>query len=456
MSDTPPQDTPAGTPAGHIPKTPPQAGETPALQVPPAIWNLETRLIHTGEHQRAADAPEQGMPTSMPIYATATFLHADADALDAAFEPPPPGAPPRFMYGRFGNPTVAGLEEAMAAAEGGQGAVAFGSGMAALHAALLAAGLAPGESILAANNLYGASTGLLRKIFAPWGVRILLRDLTDTIATCQAIQEEQPTAILLETISNPLLQLCDVPAIVEAAHQVGAVVVVDSTFTTPMLLRPIEHGADLVVHSASKYLGGHGDVIGGIAVARSAVLLVSLTNAVRMVGGMLGPFEARLISRGLKTLALRMERHCANAATIAHWLNEHPGVSRVYYPGLPEHPQHALAKRLLACNHFGGVVSFELRDAGREEVYRFMNALQLCCCGTSLGDVYSLLSYSAMSSHRDLTPAQRAEQGISESLVRLSVGIEHASDIIADLDQALAAAHISQPPPHPSADFNRR
>ncbi len=403
-------------------------------------WNLETRLIHTGEHQSVTDAPQQGMSTSMPIYATSTFVHANADALDAAFETPPPGAPPRFSYARHGNPTVASLEEAMAVAEGGYGAVAFGSGMAALHAALLAAGLAPGESILAANNLYGASTGLLRKLFVPWGVRVILRDLTDTAATCQAIQEEQPTAILLETISNPLLQLCDVPAIVKAAQSVGAVVVVDSTFTTPLLLRPIECGADLVVHSASKYLGGHGDVIAGVAVARSAVLLASLTSAVRMVGGMLGPFEARLISRGLKTLSLRMERHCANALTVAQWLSEHPGVKRVYYPGLPEHPQHDLAKRLLACNRFGGMVSFELRDADRASVYRFMDALRLCLCGTSLGDVYSLLSYPAMSSHRDLTPAQRAEQGISESLVRLSVGIEHASDIIADLDHALAAA----------------
>jgi cystathionine beta-lyase/cystathionine gamma-synthase len=403
-------------------------------------WNLETHLIHTGEHQSAAHDTRQGMPTSMPIYASSTFLHADAEKLDAAFETPPPGAPPRFMYGRYGNPTVASLEEVMAVAEGGHGAVAFGSGMAALHAALLAAGLAPGESVLAANNLYGASTGLLRKIFAPWGVRIILRDLTDTAATCQAIQEEQPTAILLETISNPLLQLCDVPAIVRAAKSVGAAVVVDSTFTTPLLLRPIEHGADLVVHSASKYLGGHGDVIGGIAVARSAVLFASLTNAVRMVGGMLGPFEARLISRGLKTLALRMERHCANALEVAQWLKHHPGVSQVYYPGLPEHPQHHLAKHLLACNRFGGMVSFELRDADRAAIYRFMDALRLCLCGTSLGDVYSLLSYPVMSSHRDLTPAQRAEQGISESLVRLSVGIEHPGDIIADLDQALDAA----------------
>ncbi len=409
----------------------------------PPAWSLETLLVHIGEHQIAADLPQQGTPTSLPIYATSTFLHEDAAALDAAFEPPPPGAPPRFMYARYGNPTVVGLERAMAAAEGSLGAVAFGSGMAALHAALLTAGLAPGETIIAANNLYGASTGLLRKHFAPQGVRVILRDLTDTAATCQTIQAEQPAVILLETISNPLLQLCDLPAIAEAAHRIGAVVVVDSTFTTPILIRPLEYGADLVVHSATKYLGGHGDALGGIVAANSAVHLDALTNYVRMLGSVLSPFEARLILRGLKTLSLRMERQCANAAAIAAWLKEHSGVSQVHYPGLPEHPQHNLASRLLRNALYGGMVSFELRDADRAAVHRFMDALRLCLCGTSLGDVYSLLSYPVMSSHRDLTPTQRAEQGISESLVRLSAGIEHPNDIIADLDQALAAARAS-------------
>jgi cystathionine gamma-synthase/methionine-gamma-lyase len=404
-------------------------------------WNLETLLIHTGEHQKASDVSGQGMPTSLPIYATSTFTYDDADVLNASFEPLPPGASPHFNYARHGNPTVTALEQAVAVAEGGLGAVAFGSGMAALHAALLAAGVAPGESVMAANNLYGASTGLLRKHFAPQGVQVILRDFSDTAAACQAIEEEQPIVLLLETISNPLLELCDLPAIAEAAQRVGAVVVVDSTFTTPILVRPLEHGADLVVHSATKYLGGHGDALGGVVIARSAMRLAALTNYVRMLGGILSPFEARLISRGLKTLALRVERQCTNAATIAQWLQEHPGISRVYYPGLPEHPQHDLARRLLRCNLYGGMVSFEIRGADRAAVHRFMNALRLCLCGTSLGDVYSLLSYSAESSHRDFTPTQRAEQRISDSLVRLSVGIEHPNDIMADLDNALAAAH---------------
>jgi cystathionine gamma-synthase/methionine-gamma-lyase len=411
-----------------------------AVNENPPKWNLETLLVHTGERQIPQDVTQQGMPTSLPIYATSTFLHADAEALDAAFEPPPPGTPPAFMYGRYGNPTVAGLEQAVAATECGKGAVAFGSGMAALHAALLAAGLAPDETILAANNLYGASTGLLHKVFAPQGVRVVLRDLTDTAATCQAIEAEQPAVILLETISNPLLQLCDLPAIARAGHRVGAMIVVDSTFTTPILIRPLEHGADIVAHSATKYLGGHGDSIGGVAIANSTFHLEALSSYMRTLGGILSPFEARLILRGLKTLALRMERHCANAAIIAGWLAQDARVSRVYYPGLPEHPQHELAKCLLRDQRYGGVVSFEIRDADRAAVYRFMDALRLCLCGTSLGDVYSLLSYSAMSSHRNLTPAQRAEQGISDGLVRLSVGIEHANDIIADLDHALSAS----------------
>jgi cystathionine gamma-synthase/methionine-gamma-lyase len=405
----------------------------------PENWNLETLLVHTGEHQVAQDLAQQGMPTTLPIYATATFLHADADALDSAFEPTAPDEPPVYSYSRHGNPTVVGLEQAVAAAEGGKGAVAFGSGMAALHAALLAAGLAPGETVIAANNLYGATTNLLLKVFAPMGARVVLCDVTDTAATCQAIEQEQPVAVLLETISNPLLRICDLPALAAAARKTGAVTIVDSTFTTPIVLRPLEHGIDIVVHSATKYLGGHGDALGGIAVANTDFHLAALTGYVRMLGGVLSPFEARLISRGLKTLALRIERHCENAAAIAAWLAQDARVSRVHYPGLPTHPQHELASCLLRDQRYGGVVSFEIRDADRAVVHCFMDALRLCLCGTSLGDVYSLLSYSALSSHRTLTPAQRAEQGISDGLVRLSVGIEHANDIIADLDQALAA-----------------
>jgi cystathionine beta-lyase/cystathionine gamma-synthase len=410
----------------------------------PPNWNLETLLVHTGEHQSAQEVAQQGMPTSLPIYTSATFLHADADALDASFEARLPEDAPAYIYSRYANPTVAGLERAMAAAEGGLGAVAFSSGMAALHAALLAAGLTPGATLVASNNLYGGTTGLLSKLLAPWSVRVVQRDLADTATTCQAIEEEHPAVILVETISNPVLQLCDVPAIAEVGHSVGAAVVVDSTFTTPILIRPIAQGADLVVHSASKYLGGHGDTIGGIAIARSAAHLAALNNSVRMLGGVLGPFEARLISRGLKTLALRMERHCANAAAVARWLGQDARISRVHYPGLPEHPQHNLARRLLQDGLYGGMVAFEIREADRAAVHRFMDALRLCLCGTSLGDVYSLLSYPALSSHRDLTPAQRTEQNISDGLVRLSVGIEHPNDIMADLHQALNAARSSE------------
>ncbi|HEY7127623.1 MAG TPA: PLP-dependent aspartate aminotransferase family protein [Ktedonobacterales bacterium] len=406
----------------------------------PPQWNLETLLIHTGEHQRLQDIEQQGVPTTLPIYAAATYLYENAESLDHAFEPPTPGEAPRFIYARYGNPTVAGFEQAIAAAEGGVGAVAFSSGMAALHATLLTAGVTPGETILAASNLYGASTNMLSKHFASQGVRVLYHNPTNTSAVCQAIQKEHPTVILLETISNPLLQIPDIPAIAEAAHQVGAVVVVDSTFASPVLIRPLEHGADLVMHSATKYLGGHGDALGGVVISRTQTHISSLQSYLRMLGGSLSPFEARLLSRGMKTLVLRMERQCANASAVAHWLAEHPGVSKVCYPGLPSHPQHNVARRILREGLYGGVVSFELRGADQAAVYRFMNALKLCLCGTSLGDVYSLLSYPAMSSHRDLPPAQRAELGISDGLLRLSVGIEHASDIIADVDQALAAA----------------
>ena len=406
----------------------------------PPNWNLETMLVHTGERQVPQEVMQQGMPTSLPIYATSTFLQEDADALDAAFEPPAPGAPPAYMYARYGNPTVAGLEQAVAAIEHGKGAVAFGSGMAALHAALLAAGVAPDETVLAASNLYGATTGMLQKVFAPQGVRIITCDVTDTAAVCQTIEAEQPSVLMLETLSNPLLQLCDLPTIAKAAQRVGATTVVDSTFSSPILIRPLELGIDIVVHSATKYLGGHGDALGGVAIANSSFHLEALSGYMRMLGAVLSPFEARLIMRGLKTLSLRMERHCANAAIVAAWLAGDARVSRVHYPGLPSHPQHELAKCLLHGQLFGGMVSFEIRDADRAAVHRFMDALRLCLCGTSLGDVYSLVSYSALSSHRNLTPAQRAAQGISDGLVRLSVGIEHPDDIIADLDHALTAS----------------
>jgi cystathionine beta-lyase/cystathionine gamma-synthase len=242
--------------------------------------------------------------------------------------------------------------------------------------------------------------------------------------------------LFVETMSNPLLRLCDVPALGDIARATGTALVVDNTFASPYLYRPGAHGAAAVVHSATKYIGGHGDLIAGV-VAAEASLIEPLRTVGRLVGGTLSPFDAWLALRGQRTLALRMARHCENAATVANHLFGHPRVSQVHYPGLVTHPQHALAVRLFGGLGFGGVVSFAIRDAGPAEVARFMDSLRLFTPAPSLGDVYSLALYPAQSSHRSLTAVQRADLGIGDGLVRLSVGIEAAEDLLADLDQAL-------------------
>jgi cystathionine gamma-synthase/methionine-gamma-lyase len=244
---------------------------------------------------------------------------------------------------------------------------------------------------------------------------------------------------LLELMSNPLLKIADLPAIAEAAHRAGATVIADSTFTTPFLIQPLRHGADIVVHSATKYLGGHGDVMAGV-IATDATRAGDLRRLLKVYGCNLGPFEAWTVLRGIKTLPLRIREHCANALKVAHWLNDQPRIARVWYPGLPDHPQYELARRLFRSGSFGGMVAFEVRDAGQAEIFRFMEALRLIQTGPSLGDVGSLILYPAIASHRAMPREERYRLGITDGVVRLSVGIEDASDIIADLDQALTAA----------------
>ncbi|MBV9616829.1 MAG: aminotransferase class I/II-fold pyridoxal phosphate-dependent enzyme, partial [Ktedonobacteraceae bacterium] len=347
-----------------------------------------------------------------------------------------PAGEPAFVYARQSNPNACTLETAIARAEGGVGAVALGSGMAAIHTALLAAGLVSGTKIVASKDMYGPTIGLLQKVFAPVGVEIVLSDLCCSDAP-DFIRKEQPDVIYVETISNPLVRVIDLDAISAVAREVGAVTIVDSTFTTPYLLRPIEHGFDLVVHSATKYISGHGDSTGGVAVSAKNALLDQLRSYAILLGAMLSPFESHLMMRGLRTMALRMERHCSNALQVAHFLEGHPAISKVYYPGLSTHPQHTLATGLLDHEQYGGLLAFELKEQSREAVYRFMNNLQLCLPVTTLGDVFSEVSYPAVSSHRTLTNAERDKMGITEGCIRLSVGIEHIDDIVHDLDQAL-------------------
>ena len=406
-------------------------------------YALATRLIHVGEHERSdANGNLRVTPTSLPIYTSATFVHPRSVDLDAAFERAENGES-EFIYTRYNNPTVEALEKAMASAEGGRGAVACASGMAALYLALLAAGTPTGESdphprhILASKDLYGSTHALMKRFFHAQNVGLSYFDVTDFAGFEAALNEHEPDIVLIESLSNPLLKMAEIERLAKLTHAAGARLVVDATLTTPIAHLPLEQGADIVVHSATKYLSGHADVSGGIVVARTGFMLNTARAYCRQLGMLLGPFEARQISRGLKTLSLRMKQQCSNAMRVAQRLEKHPGVARVIYPGLASHAQHKFAA-LNYCGMFGALVTFELRDAAREQVFQFMDALKLVLPATSLGDVYTLITYPPVSSHRDVSADDLRAQGITEGMLRLSVGIEEAEDIIADLEQALA------------------
>jgi cystathionine gamma-synthase len=287
----------------------------------PTNWSLLTRLIHDGEQQPYISGPA----TSTPIYTSATFTYRSFDEMDAAL-----AGHGGFSYGRNGNPTLAALEKVMATAEGGIGAVAYGSGMAAIYAGILAAGTPRGETnhqirgILAARDIYGATTVLLHNMFVSQGIPVIYCDMCNLEAVDAAIAEHQPNVLLVEQISNPLLRVVDIAALAQRAKAAGARLVVDNTIASPIVQRPLTLGADIVVHSATKYLGGHGDVTGGVAVARASLMRDALHGYIRILGAVLGPFEAQQILRGIKTLNLRVRQQCANAAQIANWLATHP------------------------------------------------------------------------------------------------------------------------------------
>jgi len=393
---------------------------------------FETRLVHAGERL----APPVGKPVATPIYATTTFTYDSMAEMDEVFA----GSKQGYCYSRYSNPTVHALETAVRSLEGGAGACAFGSGMAALHAAFLACDLAPGSTVLAARALYGTTTHLLQTVFRQFGVETILADFGDLAGLRELARVQQPRALVCETISNPLLEVCDIEAVAEIAREVGARLVVDNTFASPYLCRPLRHGADFSVHSATKYLSGHGDATGGLAVAREADDWEKLLAARATVGGVLSVFEAHEIMRGVKTLGVRMERQCANARRLAERLSDNPKVGRVHHPGLDSTNGHSpVVRRLLRVPHTGALVSIRLAGDTREAAFRFMDNLKLCVRLTSLGDVLTSVSHPATSSHRSLAPEHRREMGITESLVRISVGIEDAEDIIRDVEQALEA-----------------
>ncbi len=391
----------------------------------PSIYTL---AVHAGERGPRPDFT----PVSTAVYHSVGYLYDDMETLDAIFG----GQRQGYVYPRYGSPTVHAFEQAVAALEGAEEAVAYASGMAAVHAALLGAGVRAGSAVVAAADVYGATYALLDTLLGEMGVRVRFVDIADLTEVAEAVEEERPTALLCEIVSNPLMKVADVPALAEIAHRAGAALIVDNTFATPYLFRPLDRGADYVLHSATKYLGGHGDLMAGV-VACSAERAYALREQQKLLGANPAPQEAWLALRGLKTLPLRMERHCANAITVARWLSGQEKISAVHYPGLDIHPQHEVAARLFGGRGFGGMLSFVLRDATQSDAFRFMEALNLILPATTLGDVYSLILYPAHSSHRQVAPEVRATLGIGDGLVRLSVGIEDAADIIADLERAL-------------------
>ncbi len=397
------------------------------------MTQFNTRVVHAGERA----ARDDYTPVATPIHPSVGYLYDSMDDLDAVFA----GTRPGYVYPRYGSPTVAAFEDAMADLEGGQAALAFGSGMAAIHAALLAAGVEAGRSVVAAPDLYGATYTLLERLLTRLGVTVHFVDVADLEAVKAALNQVRPAVLLAETVSNPLLKVADIPALADLAHRYGARLLIDNTFASPYLCQPLALGADVTIHSATKYIGGHGDVMAGVVVT-SARLRQELFEVNKLVGGCLGPFEAWLALRGVKTLALRMRQHCAGAAQVAERLTRHPRVARVNYPGLTSHPQHPLAARLFEGRGFGGMLSFEIAGADQAAAFHFMEGLELCLPATTLGDVYSLVLHPATTSHRGLSPEARAQVGISQGLVRLSVGVEDPADIIADLEKALMLGEL--------------
>ena len=389
---------------------------------------FESKTVHVGDRKKAGNY----IPVTTPIYTASSYAYESMDQLDRVFGREEQGP----SYARYDNPTVSALQELVNELEGGHATLACSSGMMAMHLAVLAALVDRPKRVVAGHVLYGATTNMLMTVFSALGVETTFADASDPAAFEAAIKAAKPGAVVVESITNPLLRVCALDKIGVMARAASAPLIVDNTFATPMLMRPLELGASMVIHSATKYLAGHGDVLGGLVIS-DADHFETLTTLLRTLGPNLGPFEAYLTMRGIKTLALRMEKQCANACRLASWLAAHPRIERVHFPGDPSHPDAANVKRLLPPDLFGAMVTIELKDAGKAEVFAFMEKLKMIVCATSLGDVHTMMLYPAMSSHRDISPKHRERGGIRDNLVRISTGIEAIEDIITDLDQAL-------------------
>jgi cystathionine beta-lyase/cystathionine gamma-synthase len=391
---------------------------------------FESKTVHVGDRKKAGNF----IPVTTPIYTASSYAYESMDQLDRVFGREEQGP----SYARYDNPTVTALQELVNELEGGHATLACSSGMMAMHIAVLAALVDRPKRVVAGHVLYGATTNMLMTVFSALGVETTFADASDPAAFEAAIKAAKPGAVVVESITNPLLRVCALDKIAAMARAASAPLIVDNTFATPMLMRPLELGASMSIHSATKYLAGHGDVLGGLVIS-DAENFETLNTLLRVLGPNLGPFEAYLTMRGIKTLALRMEKQCSNARQLAAWLRAHPRIERVHFPDDPSHPDAANVKRLLPPDLFGAMVTIELKDAGKAEVFAFMEKLKMIVCATSLGDVHTMMLYPAMSSHREISPKHRERSGIRDNLVRISTGIEAIEDIVADLDQALKA-----------------
>jgi cystathionine beta-lyase/cystathionine gamma-synthase len=385
---------------------------------------FSTRAIRAAS--RIPEAPQP--PVSVPIYATSTFEVADASELGDLLEFARPG----HSYSRYSNPTHAALEDALVELEGAEAGLATASGMAAVHAVMLST-LRSGDEVVVPAAVYGGIVGIARTVLDRSGITTRAVDTTDLDAVAAAIG---PTTRLLwaETISNPTTAVADIAALAELAHARDVLLAVDNTFASPYLATPIADGADLVVHSTTKYVGGHSDLIGGAVVGRADLVQAAREIAIN-AGGNASPWEAFLVLRGLKTLAVRMDRHSSNALAVARALEGAPGVASVRYPGLPSHPQHELARRTLRDGMAGGMLAVDL-EGGRPHGERFLGKMRVAVHATSLGGVDTLISHPASSSHRQLGESELAAAGLGPGTLRVSIGLEDAEDLVADLRAA--------------------
>ena len=374
--------------------------------------------------------PGAGVPLVPPLVQSVAFGYGSMDEQDAIFANEKPG----WVYGRYGTPTTAALEGALAGLDGVEEAVCFVSGMAAI-ATLFGIVIAEHGRIVAQEDTYGATRAMLERLVVERSADVAFVDPTDLDAVGRALAAPKTALLYVEAISNPLLRVTDVSALAERAHAAGARLCVDATFATPVLYRPAGLGADVVLHSLTKYINGHGDVMGG-SVGGPRAEIAKLRDRVMSDGAYLPPHEAWLTIRGMRTLELRVARQCAGAHALATHLAGHPKIARVFYPGLPSHPQHQLA-----CDQYGerggGVVTFALTEDTREAAYRFLDGLELAASATTVGDLFTEVLHPATASHRRIEPAERVRMGITDGTVRVSVGIEDPFDIVADIDQAL-------------------